>query len=59
MGVDTHPGLGTEEDPEVFIAGEDGVVGHAVEEAVEGSPACLDEVVVEPLHHPLHNKLLG
>lgn len=34
------------------------MLGYLVEEAVQGSPPRLNEVVVEALHHAFHNKLL-
>lgn len=53
---DTH--LCSEEDLEVLAVGQDGMLGYLVEEAVQGSPPRLYEVVVEALHHAFHNKLL-
>lgn len=53
---DTH--LCSEEDLEVLAVGQDGMLGYLVEEAVQGSPPRLNEVVVEALHHAFHNKLL-
>lgn len=53
-----YPGLSTKEDFEVFAAGQNGVISNAIKELVESFPPCLDEITIEPLHHPLHHKLL-
>lgn len=47
-----------EEDFKVLAAGECGMLGDLVQEAVQGLPSGLDEVVVETLHHAFHHKLL-
>lgn len=50
--------LRREEDLQVVAVRQDGVQGDLAEEALQGSPPGLDEVVVEALHHALHHKLL-
>lgn len=52
------PHLFSEEDFEVVAAGQDGVLGDPVKEAVQRFPPGLYEVVIEALHHALHHKLL-
>lgn len=42
----------------MLAVGQCGMLGDLVEEAVQGLPPGLDEVVVEALHHALHHKLL-
>lgn len=42
----------------MLVAGQYGMLRDLVEEAVQGFPPGLDEVIVEALHHALHHKLL-
>lgn len=42
----------------MLTVGQDGMLRHLAEKALQGSPPGLDEVNVEALHHALHDKLL-
>lgn len=56
LGKSTH--LCSEEDVEVLTVRQDRMLRDLVEEAVKGFSSGLDEVIVESLHHTLHDKLL-
>lgn len=47
-----------EEEAQVLAAGQERVLGHPGQEALQGPPPGLDEVGAEALHQALHHKLL-